>query len=264
MQSDLLLLGHGSRDPEGAREFLRLVEAIARALPERRVRGGVLEFAGPVAPPIQAAADEVVAAGASRVVAQPVLLFHAGHDTDDMPAHFQQMAGRHRRVEFRLGRPFGLRPELIDMAHRRALEALGSLGSGEGPAGLLLVARGTNHAEANGDMYKLARLFWERHRRDFPLVEAAFVSLAEPFVPEGMARLRALGARRIVVAPYFLNTGVLVRRIAEQADRSAAGMADVRVAVAGHIGVDPRLVALICDAAAEAERVPRAVAERAV
>lgn len=264
MQSDLLLLGHGSRDPEGAREFLGLVEATAQALAGRRVRGGVLEFAGPVVPPIQSAADEIVAAGATRVVAQPVLLFHAGHDTDDMPLHYRQMAGRHPGVEFRLGHPFGLRPELIGMAHARALAALSGLGRGAEPAGLLLVARGTRHPQANGDMWKLARLFWERHRADFPLVEAAFVSLAEPFVPEGIARLRALGARRIVVAPYFLHTGVLVRRIGEQAERAAAGMPGVPLAVARHIGLDPRLVALLCDAAERAERAPRAVGEEAV
>lgn len=261
MRSDLLLLGHGSRDAEGAREFLQLVRSVAQALPERRVKGGVLEFAGPVAPPIQAAADEIVAAGATQVVAQPVLLFHAGHDKDDMPSHHRQMTARHPDVEFLLGRPFGLRQELVDVAHARALAALQGLGPAEGEAGLLLVARGTHHAEANGDMWKLSRLFWERHRQDFPLVEAAFVSLAEPFVPEGIARLRALGARRIVVAPYFINTGVLVRRIAEQAKRTAEDLQDVRLAVASHIGVDERLVALVCDEAGRAERLPRAAGE---
>ena len=218
----------------------------------------MLEFAGPVAAPIQAAADEIVAAGATHVVAQPVLLFHAGHDKDDMPAHYRQMTTRHPNVEFRLGRPFGMRQELIDVAHARALAALQDLGSAGDPVGLLLVARGTHHAEANGDMWKLARLFWERHRQDFPLVEAAFVSLAEPFVPEGITRLQALGARRIVVTPYFINTGILVRRIVEQAKRTAADLQDVRLAVSSHIGVDERLVALICDEAGRTEHLPRA------
>lgn len=261
MQVGLVLLGHGSRDPQGAAEFLQLVAAVASAQPERCVRGGVLEFPGPVAPPIQAAADEVAGSGARVVVGQPVLLFHAGHDKDDMPSQHRRMAERHPDVEFRLGSPFGLRPEMIELAYERAVAARERLGPQEGPTGLLLVARGTNHPEANGDMFKLARLFWERYRAEFPLVEAAFVSLAQPFVPEGIARLRALGARRIVVAPYFINTGILVRRIDEQARRTAEAMRDVPLAVARHLGVDQRLVAVICDEAARAERSPRAAQE---
>lgn len=257
MQSGLLLLGHGSRDPQGAHEFLRLVAAVAAAEPGRCVRGGVLEFAGPIAPSIEAAADEIVQSGARRIVGQPVLLFHAGHDKDDMPRQRLRMMERHPKVEFHLGSHLGHRQELIQLAHERAVAALATLGPAEGPNGLLLVARGTRHPDANGDMWKLARLFWECHGQDFPLVEAAFVSLAEPFVPEGIARLRALGAGRIVVVPYFLNTGVLVQRIGDQARRTADGLGGIPHAVADHLGVDRRLVAALCDEAARAERSPR-------
>jgi len=49
------------------------------------------------------------------------------------------------------------------------------------------------------------------------MVEPAFVSLAQPSVAEGLERCRRLGAKRIVVLPYFLFRGVLPDRIIAQA-----------------------------------------------
>ena len=46
----IVLLGHGSRDPSGAAEFLAVADGVRAALPDLPVEAGVLEFAGPVAP----------------------------------------------------------------------------------------------------------------------------------------------------------------------------------------------------------------------
>ena len=81
-----------------------------------------------------------------------------------------------------------------------------------------MVGRGSTDPDANADVVKTARLLWEG--RDYPLAETAFVSLARPDVAEGLERCRLLGARRIVVARYFLFPGVLPDRVAEQAAAS--------------------------------------------
>lgn len=256
MASDVLLLGHGSRDPQGVREFLALVQRLRQALQGRRVEAGVLEFAGPLATPIQSAADRLATSGSQQVVAQPVLLFRAGHNTEDMPRHHADMTSRYPHITFAFGNPFGLHPDLLALAHDRALAALQTLDDTVGPAGLLLVARGTHYPEANADMFKVARLFWEHYHQDFPLVEAAFVSLAQPFVPDGIERLLALGARRIVVAPYFLNTGILVKRIGDQVRHMAQNSTHTAFAVASHLGLDARVVSVLVDAIMKTEQSP--------
>jgi sirohydrochlorin cobaltochelatase len=86
---------------------------------------------------------------------------------------------------------------------------------------VLLVGRGSTDPDANAELFKVARLLWEG--RGIGGVEAAFVSLAEPGVPAGLDRCRRLGARRIVVLPYFLFDGVLPDRVAAQARHWAAG-----------------------------------------
>ena len=80
---DLLLIGHGSRDPAAAGEFAALRDLVAARLPGRRVGGGFLELADP---PIDRAVDDLVAAGATDVMAVPYVLFGAGHLKDDGPA----------------------------------------------------------------------------------------------------------------------------------------------------------------------------------
>ena len=70
-------------------------------------------------------------------------------------------------------------------------------------------------------------------------------------MPDGLERCRRLGARRVVVVPYFLFTGVLERRIREQAEGYAAehGL-DVRVS--GYFGPDERVAALVLERYREA------------
>ena len=88
-------------------------------------------------------------------------------------------------------------------------------------------AAGSSDPDANADLYKVARLVGDG--RGFAVVEAAFVSLASPSVPEALDRCRRLGARRMAVVPYFLFTGVLVDRIGDQARAWAGAQPEVEV-----------------------------------
>ncbi len=75
---------------------------------------------------------------------------------------------------------------------------------------LLLIAHGSRHAEANADLLFVVEQV--RQRRIYPIVEAAFLELAEPDIDEGAARCVARGANRVVMLPYFLSAGRHVRR----------------------------------------------------
>jgi len=83
-------------------------------------------------------------------------------------------------------------------------------------------------------------------------VETAFVSLAAPDVPSGLERCRKLGARRIVVLPYFLFTGVLPDRVRMQAEGWAAAHPETEVLTADVIGPTKELAELVWERYAEA------------
>jgi energy-coupling factor transporter ATP-binding protein EcfA2/sirohydrochlorin ferrochelatase len=245
--TDLLLIGHGSRDPAAAKEFGAVVELVEARLDGRRVAGGFLELSDP---PIDAAVDGLVAAGADDVVAVPYVLFGAGHLKDDGPAVLARARHRHPGVRFRLGRDLGTHPAVLDVAEERARAALARLPDAvgdrdRGDTAVVLVGRGSTDPDACAEMVKFARLLGDG--RGLGQVEAAFVGMSRPSVPEALDRCRRLGARRVAVVPLFLFRGVLVDRIGDQAAAFAAQHRDLAVAMGDPLGPHPRLADLVVE-----------------
>lgn len=237
----LVLLGHGSPDPEGLRELAALAAAVARH-GAMAVEVGCLEFARPsLVPSIGEAIDRCVAHGARRIAAVPLLLFAAAHAKRDMPREVELARARHPGAEIVLAEPLGDDPRLLEIVEERIAEA--APGPPADDAAVLLVGRGTRDPDANAELFRLGRLIWERRRAG--LVECAFGGLAWPDATAGLERCIRLGARRIVVVPYLLQTGVFVRRVAAAADEVRGRHADRDIRVARHLGVHPRLVEVI-------------------
>ena len=249
MTTPLLLVGHGTRDAAGVAAYLDFVGRVEATLRSRDVgvSGGFIELS---APPLKDAVEGLVDAGHRHLAAVPLVLVSAGHAKGDIPGAMQREQSRHAGLTYAYGRPLGPHPLLLDTLAARADEAL----DGEPREGtaVVLVGRGSTDPDANAEVHKVARLLWEGRGYDF--VETAFVSLAWPSVSEALERARRLGARRVVVAPYFLFPGVLPDRVAHQAAEYAEE----------HPGLDVRTAAVIgdCDALAlvVAERYEEALA----
>lgn len=239
MSRGIVLMGHGTKDPEGVAEFLGYTEALRERTGET-VCTGVLEFPSEFVPAIQAAFDMAAAAGLDDVVALPALLFFAGHTQDDMPAEVARAQARHPEMRISFAGPLG-----IDVRVLRALEDRLEPFEPDEDTAVLLVGRGSSFSEANADLFKTARMLWDRNH--FGWAEAAFVSIAPPDVVTGIERCLRLGAKRVVVAPYFLNTGVLVKRIAQQA---RATLSSVRLAQ--HLGLHPLVIETLLDRLSQA------------
>src|SRR5262249_7083175 len=84
---------------------------------------------------------------------------------------------------------------------------------------LVVVGRGTNDPDANSNIAKLTRMLWEG--MGFGWAETAFSGVAHPRVEAALMRVARIGFRRIIVFPYFLFTGVLVKRIYAQTEEVA-------------------------------------------
>lgn len=241
----MLVVGHGSRSPEGVSECARLARLVAGRAPEIDVGCGFIELARPT---LDEAIDRLVGRGATSVVAAPLILLGAGHLKNDGPAALHHGRRRHAGVSFRYARDLGIHPLLLSVAEDRVRAAMA--GAHPGSAAVVLVGRGSTDPDANADLYKVARLLWDS--RGLGMVEPAFVSLAPPDVAAALERCRRLGATRIVVVPYFLFTGVLVRRIGAQASAWARRHPEVSVSLGAHLGPDPRVAALLLERYREA------------
>lgn len=193
MREATLLIGHGSKDPEGNEEFATFAQ-------QAGVRHCMLEYTEPSIP---TALAQIAAEGIKRVAAIPYFLFAGGHVKRDIPRILAEQRRKYPGTEIRLGRHLGSEPSLLRaMADR--------LGQVNGHA-VLLVGRGSLEPEPVSDMAAVARNFSELCR--LSLVEHCFIALAPPDLPTGIAQCRARGAKAIAVVPYFLFTGVLVKRI---------------------------------------------------
>ncbi len=236
----LLLVGHGSRSAAGVAEYWELARVLGDAAPGLSVGCGFIELARP---DLDTAIDDLVAGGATSVVASPLILLGAGHLKNDGPAALHRGRHRHPSVRFHYARDLGIHPAVLDVAEDRVRHAL----AGDDPAdsAVVVVSRGSSDPDANADLYKVARLLWDS--RGLGLVEPAFVSLAEPSVPAALERCRRLGATRIAVVPYFLFTGVLVERIRAQTSAWATAHPDLDVRHGPHLGADPRIAGLVLE-----------------
>lgn len=238
MTDRLLIAAHGSRDDDGVAECRRFVDLVASRRPELPTGLGFIELAPP---PIHDAVADLVQGGATTITVVPLVLLGAGHAKTDVPAAIERERHAHPQIDFRYGAPLGVHPDVLSVLEDRVSDTIGS--DDPSVTAVLVVGRGSSDPDANSDLHKIARLLWEG--RGYPIVETAFVGITHPRVEAGLERCRALGAARIVVAPYFLFTGVLVERIAEQASAWAARHPDVEVRTADHLGVDRRIADLV-------------------
>ncbi|MGI5520664.1 uroporphyrinogen-III C-methyltransferase [Micromonospora sp. CA-259024] len=241
----LVIVGHGTRSAAGVDQFAALVERVRRRGAVGDVEGGFIELSRP---PLTDAVGALVARGHRALVALPLVLTAAGHGKGDIPAAMAREQERHPGLSYRYGRPLGPHPLLHDALEQRIDAALA--GADRAGTWVALIGRGSTDPDANAEVAKVARLLWEG--RGYAGVEPGFISLAQPSVPAVLERLRRLGARRIVVAPYFLFAGVLPDRIVAQSAEFAAAHPDLDVRVAEVIGDCDALADLVRERYAEA------------
>jgi sirohydrochlorin cobaltochelatase len=230
----LLLVGHGSRDPDGQREFLAFAAKVQQAAGQRTVVPCFLELAEPTIPQGLAHCIEL---GYRDIAAVPVLLFAARHNKRDVPVEFDHVREHHPDLRIRYGRHFGITTEIVDGL--RALISQAERQSTRPHVGrertvVLVVGRGSSDPDANSDVCKLARILWEGS--GLLSVETCFIGITHPRLPEGLQRCMLLQPERIIVLPYLLFTGVLVKRIAASARAFGQMHSEVELLVTDDIG----------------------------
>ncbi len=111
---------------------------------------------------------------------------------------------------------------------------------------LLIVAHGSRRAASNQEVVALAESLHRHSHNDYDLVEAAFLELAEPSIPDGIRHCVKQGATDVIVFPYFLNSG---RHVTEDIPAEVSvGQSEhptVKITLSQHLGaaeVMPELV----------------------
>ncbi|SEE68377.1 Sirohydrochlorin ferrochelatase [Streptomyces sp. 3213] len=241
----LLVIAHGSRDPRHAATVHALVRRVRSRRPGLRVEVGFLDFN---IPSVQGVLESLSAEGVRDVVALPLLLTRAFHAKADIPA---VLAGAPPRLRIRQAEVLGPSPLLLSALERRLHEA-GLTPADKSSTGIVLASAGSTDPEA---IAVIADIAHQWRRTGWCAVRPAFASAALPRTQDAVRELRALGIRRVAVAPYVIAPGRLPDRIAAgAAEADADVLADV-------LGPAPELAALLLDryAAAARDRHPAMV-----
>lgn len=218
-KAGVMVCGHGSRDQDAIREFDSVARGIRARLPHLDVESGFLEFATPIIPD---GLDKLRAQGVDRALAVPGMLFAAGHAKNDIPSVLNTYEAQHPEMTIEYGRELGIDKKLLAASAYRIETAL-AVGGGTIPRDetmLVVIGRGASDPDANSNVAKVMRMLWEG--LGFGWGETGYSGVTFPLVEPTLEHAAMLGYRRVVVFPYFLFTGVLVKRIYAHTDLVAS------------------------------------------
>ncbi|NIA69155.1 sirohydrochlorin chelatase [Pelagibius litoralis] len=235
----VMVCGHGSRDEGAVREFEAVSRGIRARLPQYDVESGFLEFATPI---IRNGLDKLRERGVTQCLAIPGMLFAAGHAKNDIPSVLNTYQAQNPEMAIDYGRELGIDTKLLKAASDRIEEALAAAGDDvpRHETLLMVVGRGASDPDANSNVAKVMRMLWEG--LGFGWGETCYSGVTFPLVEPGLEHAARLGYRRIVVFPYFLFTGILVRRIYDYADQVAARHPEIEFVKASYLNDHPAVL----------------------
>lgn len=218
----LVLTAHGSADPRSAVVTHAVADEIRRLRPNLDVRVAFCERSEPNLVDVLAGLD-------GPGVVTPLLLASAYHARVDIPAMIAESQADVLQAD-----TLGEDPRLVEVLRHR----LAPLTTGRREVGVLVVAVGSSHADANGRTAALGdALAADGH---WTAVQVAYATGPQPSVADGIAALRERGARHIAIAPWFIAPGRITDRVAALADTHGVVMAEP-------LGAHPLLAATVLD-----------------
>lgn len=203
-----IAVAHGSRDPRSAATMSALVDEIARVRPDLEVR---LAFLDLNTPSVEQVIDVVAAQGHTEAVVVPLLLGSAFHARVDLPGMLASARNRHPLLRIVQADVLGADERLIG-ALREQVVTTGA-DPGDNGLGVAVAAVGSSSVAANRITERVAATV-----RDGTAWRSAICfATTEPSLSLAVSQLRTEGARRVILAPWFLAPGLLTDRLAAAA-----------------------------------------------
>jgi len=113
---------------------------------------------------------------------------------------------------------------------------------------LVLVAHGSRRQASNDEVVALAKLIEQQMKSEYPIIEAGFLELAEPLIPNAIDQCVQQGATDVCVVPYFLSAGRHVQEdVPAEVDKAREMHSQIPMEVLPHIGGSAMMIDLIRD-----------------
>ena len=120
---------------------------------------------------------------------------------------------------------------------------------------LVLIAHGSRRQASNREVTNLALGLKKSAGKHYQIVEAGFLEIAKPSIPEAIESCIESGATSVIVVPYFLAAG---RHVAEDIPQIVRPVGErhphVSIRISEHIGMSNSMPRLILDPASSQAR----------
>lgn len=229
----ILLIGHGSRDPEGNPQIELFVEQWRKSQPDWQIELCFIEFADVE---IEQGLENA-AAKAKRVIVVPLVLNAAGHVRAEIPHHIEHAKARHPNTSFVYTPPITAGEPIFSILKNNLRNAVAELHfPAPSNTGVILLGRGSSDRKANGEISKIARWLFEESEHE--LVDIAFTGVATPRLETSVQRQVILGMKQIVILPLYLFNGTLIKRIEQQIQRLKQQYPEIAFANSSYFGFE--------------------------
>jgi len=120
---------------------------------------------------------------------------------------------------------------------------------------LVIIAHGSRRQASNWEVANLALGLKKSAGKHYQIVEAGFLEIAKPSIPEAIESCIESGATSVIVVPYFLAAG---RHVAEDIPQIVRPVGErhphVSIRISEHIGMSDSMTLLILDSASSQAR----------
>jgi sirohydrochlorin ferrochelatase len=209
----LVLTAHGSADPRSAANARAVARQVAQMRPGLDVRLAFCELNAPSLVDVLSGLS-----GTRRAVVTPLLLANAYHARIDIPRQIASCATRERVWQASV---LGEDDRLVSVLRQRVAEL--GVSRLDDTLGVLVVAIGSSDPAANARTARVAPKLLAG--TGWAGATTAFATRPQRSLAEAVGRLRRQGARRVVIAPWFLAPGRLPDRVRRFADGAGIEMA---------------------------------------
>jgi sirohydrochlorin ferrochelatase len=210
--STLVLTAHGSKDPRSAANARAVAARLRRMRPSLDVRLAFLELSAPNFVDVLTGLPD-----SRQAVITPLLLASAYHARLDIP---KQIA-RAGVLGVRQADVLGEDDRLVSVLRERLTELQVSPLDDE--LGVLVVAIGSSNTAVNARTAQVASKLAAGTR--WAGATMGFATGPKPSVAQAASQLRRHGARRLVIAPWFLAPGLITDRVWTYAQDNGIPMA---------------------------------------
>lgn len=116
---------------------------------------------------------------------------------------------------------------------------------------ILLIGHGSSDKDARNAFVYIA----DSIRKNYRNVSFCFLELDKPDIAEGIQQSLANKPKALILMPYFLHRGAHIKHdVKEEVDKALKNSNASKVYMAGHLGVDGKIVDVVLERAREVEK----------